>query len=198
MKESWNNRYSNREYVYGTQPNDYFKQEIEKLSIGKLLLPAEGEGRNAVFAAKLGWDVHAIDMSERGKEKALKLAKENNLDFQYDVSALQDFQYTENEYDALALIYAHFPPLLRNKIHQKLIGSLKSDGILLLEAFGKKQFGKKSGGPPAIEMLYSIEELKTDFTNFDFIEEIEMEVELSEGELHKGTAEVIRIKARKI
>ena len=162
------------------------------------MLPAEGEGRNAVFAAKLGWDVHAIDMSERGKEKALKLAKENNLDFQYDVSALQDFQYTENEYDALALIYAHFPPLLRNKIHQKLIGSLKSDGILLLEAFGKKQFGKKSGGPPAIEMLYSIEELKTDFTNFDFIEEIEMEVELSEGELHKGTAEVIRIKARKI
>ena len=162
MKESWNNRYSNREYVYGTHPNDYFKQEIEKLSIGKLLLPAEGEGRNAVFAAKLGWDVHAIDMSERGKEKALKLAKENNLDFQYDVSALQDFQYTENEYDALALIYAHFPPLLRNKIHQKLIGSLKSDGILLLEAFGKKQFGKKSGGPPAIEMLYSIEELKTD------------------------------------
>jgi hypothetical protein len=46
-----------------------------KLPIGSILFPAEGEGRNAVFAAKLGWAVSAFDISNEGKNKGIKLAK---------------------------------------------------------------------------------------------------------------------------
>ena len=65
------------EYVYGTEPNQFFKEQLQKIiPAGKLLLPGEGEGRNAVYAAKLGWMVDAFDQSSVARTKALNLAKE--------------------------------------------------------------------------------------------------------------------------
>ena len=60
MKEFWNSRYQEKEYAYGLEPNLFFKSELIKLIPGKALFPAEGEGRNAVFAAKSGWEVTAL------------------------------------------------------------------------------------------------------------------------------------------
>ena len=77
--ERWNDRYSNEEFAYGENPNNYLKEQLEKLPAGNILFPAEGEGRNAVFAAKLGWAVSAFDISDKGKKKALQLAAKNNV-----------------------------------------------------------------------------------------------------------------------
>ena len=80
----WNERYSSDEYVYGTEPNQFFKEQIQKINpSGRLLLPGEGEGRNAVFAAKLGWNVDAFDQSSVAKMKAETLAKLNNVKINY-------------------------------------------------------------------------------------------------------------------
>ena len=69
MNSFWNERYSTNEYAYGTEPNEFFKSVLSKLEVGKLLLPGEGEGRNAVYAAKQGWHVTAFDTSIAGKTK---------------------------------------------------------------------------------------------------------------------------------
>ena len=74
MKEFWEIRYAEKQYAYGENPNVYFKEQLDKLKPGKILLPAEGEGRNAVYAAKQGWEVMAFDLSSEGKNKAEKLA----------------------------------------------------------------------------------------------------------------------------
>lgn len=71
----WNDRYSKNGFAFGEAPNDYLKEQLEKLDTGTILFPAEGEGRNAVFAAKLGWTVSAFDISVEGKNKAILLAK---------------------------------------------------------------------------------------------------------------------------
>ncbi|MCU0373551.1 MAG: SAM-dependent methyltransferase, partial [Ignavibacteria bacterium] len=93
QKNFWNERYASPDFAYGTEPNDFFKREISKLVPGKLLLPGEGEGRNAVFAAIKGWDVTAVDFSEQAKIKALKLADENNVKINYLVSPLEDYHF---------------------------------------------------------------------------------------------------------
>jgi hypothetical protein len=67
----WNERYANEEFAYGEEPNNYLKEQLTKLDAGKILFPAEGEGRNAVFAAKEGWTVSAFDISNEGLRKAL-------------------------------------------------------------------------------------------------------------------------------
>ena len=56
MKEFWDTRYAEIDFAYGKTPNTFFKDSIDKLTPGKLLLPADGEGRNAVYAATKGWD----------------------------------------------------------------------------------------------------------------------------------------------
>ncbi|NVM67000.1 hypothetical protein FHW88_005321 [Mucilaginibacter sp. SG538B] len=64
--EKWDQRYAEEEFAYGEQPNNFLQQQLSLLKPGKILFPAEGEGRNAVFAAGLGWAVSAFDISIEG------------------------------------------------------------------------------------------------------------------------------------
>jgi len=193
----WNKRYAEPEYAYGKEPNEHFKHVIDGLKPGKILLPGEGEGRNAVYAAIKGWKVTAIDLSNEGRNKALKLAAENNVDIEYTVSTFDEYNFTENEYDAIALIFVHFKQENRERIHRTITRALKNGGVLLIEAFSKSQINNNSGGPKDILSLYSIEDLRQDFQNFAIESLTENQIQLSEGIHHKGTADVIRLKAIK-
>lgn len=72
MIDFWNERYAEKEYAYGIHPNQFLADSILKLpKHGKILFPAEGEGRNAVYAAKNGFEVTAFDLSSEGKRKQI-------------------------------------------------------------------------------------------------------------------------------
>lgn len=198
----WNERYSKEEFAYGEHPNQYFKEQLEKLPIGSLLLPAEGEGRNAVFAAKLGWTVSAFDISDAGKNKALRLAETNQVTIDYQVGELSQLNYKPNQFDAMALIYAHFPGDIKSSIHQHLDHYLRKGGIVIFEAFSKKHLdyvtkNPEVGGPKDLPSLFSIEEIQTDFSNYEIIVLEEKEIELKEGSFHNGKGSVIRFVGRK-
>lgn len=196
-KEFWENRYSEREYAYGEQPNDFFQNELEKLKPASILLPAEGEGRNAVFAAKQAWDVIAFDLSTMAKIKAFSLAKKNEVDICFKVSSVLNFQ-SDRKFDVIALIYAHFDADISIKSHQHLINLLKPGGVLIFEAFSKKQLGYKSGGPKDLKMLFSIEEMKSEFSDLTIQYLEELEINQKEGKYHKGKSSVIRMVGKKI
>jgi hypothetical protein len=197
MKEMWNQRFASEEYVYGTQPNLFFKEMITGLKPGKLILPAEGEGRNAVFAAGLGWEVRAMDYSEQGRIKALKLAESMGVQMDYTIGDMAAENFGEEIYDAAALIYAHMPPDMRKPVHRRILKSIKPGGFIILEAFNKDQVRNSSGGPKSIEMLYSSEILADDFAGleFDIIQEIT--VSLEQGVFHLGESAIIRMFGRK-
>jgi len=179
----WDERYSGEEYVYSTEPNQFFKEQIDKLTKrGNLLLPGEGEGRNGVYAAKLGWQVDAFDHSTIARAKAFKLAERKAVKINYSVADLTEFIPVKNYYNAAAIIFVHFDSEERSVFHHKIIDSLKPGGKLILEAFSKNQFGKNSGGPQNIEMLYSLEEIKNDFIEMKTILLEEKNVFLNEGD----------------
>ncbi len=199
----WNDRYSQKEYAYGIAPNMYLKEQLEKLPAGRILFPAEGEGRNAIFAAKLGWQVSAFDISEEGRNKALLLAEANNVTIDYNVGLLETLQYSDEQFDAIALIYAHFPAEIKSLYHRTLNKYLRKGGTIIFEAFSKKHIGyqlenEKVGGPKDIASLFSLEEIKADFANYSFIELEEKEIKLSEGLYHNGKGSVIRFVAVKL
>ena len=200
--QRWNDRYSNEEFAYGTAPNNYLKEQLEKLNPGNILFPAEGEGRNAVFAAKSGWTVSAFDISSKGKNKAIKLAETHNVTIDYQIGELDSLSYQTEQFDAIALIYAHFPAGIKSSIHKRLDQYLKRGGIIIFEAFSKKHLeylakNDKVGGPKDIESLFSIEEIQDDFPNYQIIELEEKEIELNEGLFHNGKGSVIRFIGRK-
>jgi 2-polyprenyl-3-methyl-5-hydroxy-6-metoxy-1,4-benzoquinol methylase len=198
----WNERFGGEEFAYGEEPNNYLKEQLQKLSPGNILFPAEGEGRNAVFAARLGWTVSAFDISVEGKKKALKLAEANGLKLDYQLGELETLNYKPEQFDAIALIYAHFPADIKSSYHKTLDKYLRKGGLIILEAFSKKhvdyiKMNESVGGPKDIDMLFSTEEIKSDFLNYEIIEMSEMEIELKEGLFHNGTGSVIRFLGRK-
>lgn len=200
--ERWNDRYSTEEFAYGTAPNNYLKETLEKLDPGTILFPAEGEGRNAVFAAKLGWNVSAFDISSEGKNKALKLAQSQNVAIDYQVGELETLNYQAGQFDAIALIYAHFPAEIKSEIHKTLDQYLRKGGYILFEAFSKKHLeylaiNDKVGGPKDIASLFSIEEIQSDFPDYEIITLEEKEIELNEGLFHNGKGSVIRFIGKK-
>ena len=193
MTDFWNDRYATEEYAYGTEPNSFLEAQLKKLEPGKILFPAEGEGRNAVFAAKLGWQVSAFDPSIEGKRKAEKLAAENGISINYQTANYESVSFPANYFDCIVLIFAHMHPLKRNEYHQKLMSFLKPGGVLILEGFSKKQITLNSGGPRDIDMLFSKEELQSDFGSFSELTISETDVILNEGPFHQGLAAVIRV-----
>ncbi|MCX2743720.1 class I SAM-dependent methyltransferase [Mangrovivirga sp. M17] len=204
MKQMWDERYSGEEYAYGTSPNIFFKEAIDKYNInGNILMPAEGEGRNAVYAAKKGLNVTAFDISTEGRKKALKLARKENVEIDYHVGDFMKMDISNKKYDVAALIFAHFPPELLSKYHKKIANLIKPGGFVILEGFSKnhyelRQADPKAGGPPDIDMLFSIESIKEDFSNFKILQLKESETHLSEGKYHNGLSRIIRLIGKKI
>jgi len=200
--DKWNERYRNEEFAYGVNPNNFLKAQLEKLDKGTILFPAEGEGRNAVFAAKMGWKVSAFDISLEGKKKALRLAETNQVTIDYQVGELQTLDFKAGQFDAMGLIYAHFPADIKSLYHKMLDKFLRKGGIVIFEAFSKKHLdynskNDKVGGPKDPGSLFSVDEIKSDFDNYEIIELEEKEIELNEGLVHNGKGSVIRFVGRK-
>jgi 2-polyprenyl-3-methyl-5-hydroxy-6-metoxy-1,4-benzoquinol methylase len=200
--DAWNNRYKDPAFAYGTEPNEYLAQQLKGLKPGIILFPAEGEGRNAVYAAKLGWEVSAFDISIEGKKKALGLAEQNGVTVNYKIGKLDELGYQPEQFDVIALIYAHFPPNIRTQYLAELQNYLKPGGTIIIEAFGQNHLdyrskNEKVGGPPVAELLYSTSEVSSIFKEMNHIYLREEEVSLQEGIYHNGKGSVVHFIGKK-
>jgi 2-polyprenyl-3-methyl-5-hydroxy-6-metoxy-1,4-benzoquinol methylase len=196
-KEYWDERYKTNDTVYGTNPNVFFREQLLKLEPGKLLLPAEGEGRNALFAAQSGWQVEAFDYSNEAVEKAKKAARENYLQLTYTLQEIGEVKLAPASFDAIGLIYVHLGLSLRKAFHRQCMKALKPGGVLILEAFSKDQINNKSGGPRELKLLYALDELLEDFAGLKIVYSKSEDAFLDEGRFHAGIADIVRIVATK-
>jgi len=197
MKEHWDERYASEDYIYGTEPNRWFAGHLRMLKAGRILLPAEGEGRNAVYAAATGWEVHAFDQSTEGQRKALKLAADKGVTIRYTTDTLEEMTGVDGLFDAIALIFVHIHEDQRPTVHRRLASMIRPGGMLILEAFSRKQLGNTSGGPRSEAMLYTAAMLEEDFAGMEITFSEEACIHLDEGPLHLGNAEVVRLLAVK-
>ncbi|HMH32577.1 MAG TPA: class I SAM-dependent methyltransferase [Puia sp.] len=202
MNQKWDERYQSPEFAYGKDPNEFFKEWLSKFEPGSILMPADGEGRNGVFAAGLGWKVTSFDLSIEGQSKALQLAVAHHVTLDYIVGDFEQLDFEKESFDAIGLVYAHFPAEMKPIFHKKLNDYLKPGGIIIFEAFSKRhiQFKKldpKVGGPNDINELYSKEEIIADFENYEVLMLAEEEIVLNEGKYHIGKGSVIRFVGRK-
>jgi SAM-dependent methyltransferase len=197
MKEMWDKRYAEEKFLYGTDPNHFFQQEITKLKAARVLLPGDGEGRNAAFAAKNGWQVSAFDYSKEAVKNAEAFLHSQELHANLYQASILDHHLDFEPFDALGLFYLHLPSTDRKKAHKFMADAVKKDGYIIMEVFSNAQLGRKSGGPQNEDMLYTIDEIRNDFTDFEFQQLEELEVGLNEGPLHQGKAMVIRFVGKK-
>jgi cyclopropane fatty-acyl-phospholipid synthase-like methyltransferase len=203
MENFWDTRFKQDAYVYGTMPNAFFKNMVDTYKPkGNILLPAEGEGRNAVYAAKTGLNVFAFDTSIEGKKKAMKLAELNNVSINYEIGDFFNLKLINRKFDVTALIFAHFTTDIVSEYHRKVAELLKPNGIIIIEGFSKnhadlQKTNPNAGGPKNVDMLFSKEIILRDFPGFEILKLEEVEEILKEGEFHNGKAKLIRFVGRK-
>lgn len=202
MHQKWDERYQEPGFAYGKEPNLFFADRLLQFQPGTILMPADGEGRNGVFAAQRGWQVTCCDLSIEGQSKALQLAAEKGVSLEYYVGDLAQLHFTPASFDAMGLIYAHFPGAQKSALHRQLDSYMKPGGIIIFEAFSKShldyvQRNPAVGGPRDIATLFSKEELLADFNNYEVLLMEEVEVDLQEGKYHNGKGSVIRFLGRK-
>lgn len=202
MEEFWDERYSQEEFAYGKEPNEYIKAKLSLLPPGKILFPGEGEGRNAVYAARLGWDVSAFDLSTNAKAKADQLARSQGVTIDYRIHRFFEESYAQHEFDVIGLTYIHPSPDSKKQIHERIDSYLKVGGYIVLEAFSKEhreinRVNPAAGGPSDIDRLYSVEEIKEAFPNYEVIELKSETIDLNEGFGHVGKSSVVRFFGRK-
>ena len=195
MKATWNERYQNSTYQYGINPNDFLTEQLQGLQPGRILVPAAGEGRDMVYAAKLGWEANGFDLSEQGEAKAIKLARDQQVNIHFKCTDAFKINYPLESFDVIALSFFHLPPDLRKAFHQRCVTWLKPGGRIILEGFNKSQLGKTSGGPKQVDWLFSSQELAEDFKGLTVQINEEKDRLLDEGPLHQGIASVIQFTA---
>ncbi len=197
MENFWNDRYEKQPYLYGNEPNLFFEAQLSQLNAGKILLPGEGEGRNAIYAASKGWDVTAFDHSHIARKNAILESEKRGLTIQYLTCDALKFIPEPNSYDAVGLIYFHLPLEMLFELHKRAEMALKPGGRLILEGFGKKQLEFQSGGPTNPELLFDLNTIKGSFQNIIWDTEADLVVQLHEGKGHAGEAHVVRIAGKK-
>lgn len=193
MENFWDERYKATAYAYGEEPNRFMVEQLKQLTPGKILFPGEGEGRNAVYAATQNWEVSAFDISTEGRKKALLLAQKRNTTIDYQIMNYETVDFPTESFDCIVLIFAHIHANKRTTIHRKLASFLKPGGYFLMESFTKEQINYNTGGPKNVDMLYSEEELRHDFSSFSKLSIHQTEEVLDEGRFHQGNASLLRM-----
>jgi len=188
---NWDNRYDDERFFYGEEPNYFMARELPNLPLGRGLFLAEGEGRNAVFAAGLGHDVVAVDNSKVGRRKAQELASRSGLTIEYRCQDIIHGPWDDEKWDFVVLCFAHLPPDVMGHVHRRVVECLRPGGKVILVSFAKSQFGRQSGGPPRLEWLHDAKKLRDDFTGVNWEKLDEVEVDLKESVGHFGAAMVV-------
>jgi SAM-dependent methyltransferase len=193
----WDERYSTEEYAYGTNPNEFLVGKFSYIPKGKVLSLAEGEGRNAVFLAKQGYAVTAVDASLAGLNKARRLAEENDVVIEFIHADLADYDLGENKWDGIVSIFCPLPSSLRKELYQRVIAGLKQNGVFLLEAYTPDQLKHGTGGGNSVDVMQSEQSLRFELAGLKFKHLTELERNVIEGVYHTGIGSVVQAIATK-
>jgi SAM-dependent methyltransferase len=193
----WDERYSSEEYAYGKTPNKFLEEHFNVIPKGYVLSLAEGEGRNAVFLARQGYSVTAVDGSRVGLQKAKKLAEENGVSLELIHADLAKFDFGENRWDGIVSIFCPLPSALRKELHKKVVTSLKKNGVFLLEAYTPDQLKYRTGGGSSADTMTTKESLIRELAGLSFKRLIELERDVVEGVYHTGLGAVVQAIAAK-
>jgi len=194
----WDERYAGERYFYGTEPNEFLRANTRVIPAGgRVLCLGEGEGRNSVFLAGLGYSVVALDQSEVGLAKALQLARARGVLITTQPADLASYRIDPGYWDAIVSIWCHLPSAMRSRVHAQVVSGLKPGGVYLLEAYRPEQLNFGTGGPKSADMLPTLAQLRTELAGLTFEHAAELERDVQEGQGHSGRSAVVQVLARK-
>ena len=132
VRAEWDNRYADRQQLWSGRPNGALVAETAELVPGQVLDVGCGEGSDAVWLARGGWDVTALEVSGVALERAAGHARDAGVAVRWVHAALTEAALPPASFD---LVSAQYPALLRTPdaaAERALLAAVAPGGVLLL------------------------------------------------------------------
>jgi 2-polyprenyl-3-methyl-5-hydroxy-6-metoxy-1,4-benzoquinol methylase len=197
----WSARYRDAgdDYLFGTAPNKFLAAQAQYFGAGvRVLSVADGEGRNSVWLAEQGCTVTASEISSVALEKAAKLARGRRVAVDFVQADILQWDWPQAAIDAVVGIFIQFVgPVEREQVFAGMQQAVKPGGLILLQGYTPKQLEYRTGGPSAVENLYTAAILRELFAGWEIVLLHEHEEIIEEGRAHAGPSALIDLVARK-
>jgi len=156
-REDWDRRYGEKEQLWSREPNRHAVEEVRALAPGRALDLACGEGRHAVWLAKLGWHVTAVDFSEVAIAKGQARAAREGVDVDFRHADLLDFEPEFGAFDLVLVLFLQLPPDERQLVLARAESALAPGGTFVLIGHELANLTEGFGGPSDPSVLYTPE-----------------------------------------
>lgn len=183
--EAWDERYAGTDLVWSAAPNQFVEEALRHHPPGRAVDLAAGEGRNALWLARLGWDVTAVDFSQVGLEKGQ--ACEDRIGTVQPITWLcgDVLDWKGDDFDLALVAYLQLPEDERRQVVRRAFDALRPGGELFWVAHDSSNLVEGTGGPQDPEVLASADDLLADLGDqiFEIIwaERVERTVEPEHG-----------------
>ena len=180
----WDRRYGVSELLWTGEPNRFLVSETADLRPGRALDLACGEGRNAVWLARQGWQVTGVDFSAVALEKARRLAEANGVKAEWVVADLLEYRSEGRAFDLVLLFYLQVPESQRHEIVRAAADAVAPGGTFLLVAHDRSNLEHGHGGPQEPAVLYTADDVVLDLDDLriERAERVERSVQTADGE----------------
>ena len=198
MSYRWDERYDQDGFLFGTEPNDFLREQACRIPEGgRVLCLGDGEGRNGVWLAEQGYQVTSVDLSQVGLDKTRRFAKERGVSIETVYADLAEWPIEPQAWAGIVSIFCHMMPDERRHMHPRIVKGLKPGGVFLLEAYTPDQIDKGTGGPSNPDLLVTAEDIIPEIDGLNILLAQDIEREVIEGISHTGLASVTQVFAIK-
>jgi len=165
-REDWNTRYSSKDLVWGAEPNRFLAEELGGIAPrGRALDLACGEGRNAIWLAKQGWQVTAVDYSHAAIERARRLGREQGVEIEWIESDVTSFAPPRETFQLVIIAYLHLPEDQRRTVLRLAAAALAPNGLLFMVGHARRNLAEGTGGPQNPALLWEPEEIRAELSS---------------------------------
>jgi SAM-dependent methyltransferase len=183
--QAWDERYAATDLVWSVEPNAFVARECADLPPGRALDLAAGEGRNAIWLARQGWSVTAVDFSAVALGKGRRLADGADITW---VTADATTWRPDHPYDLALLAYLQLPADQRAAAVRTAFDALTPGGTFLLVAHDTTNLTEGTGGPQDASVLMTADDVLADLDGRSFEVQHAGRVEraVTAGDAHGG------------
>ncbi len=164
----WDERYSTSELIWTGRANQFVEAHLGDLPPGTAIDLGAGEGRNAVWLAGRGWSVTAVDFSQVGLDKALRLADEHGVTIAVERADATTWE-PPAPVDLVVLSYLQLPTDERRTVLEHAATWLNPGGTLFLIAHDRSNVTDGYGGPPSPDVCYTVDETVDALAGLDVV-----------------------------
>jgi SAM-dependent methyltransferase len=183
-RNAWNERYRAADLVWGTEPNRFVAEALaDRVPVGRALDLACGEGRNAIWLARRGWQVTAVDLSDVAIERARKLAAAEKLEVDWVCADLASYESDPEAFALVVISYLQVPMDARRSVLSRAASALAPGGELFMIGHARRNLTDGVGGPRDPAVLWDPDEIRAELDAAGFrVERCEEVIRPVEGD----------------